>query len=33
MEIMLNDIKTTSIDTFKTLFESNIESSIKKIIF
>ena len=33
MEIMLNDIKTTSIDTFKTLFESNIESSIKKSFF
>ena len=33
MEIMLNEIKTTSIDTFKKLFESNIESSIKKSFF
>ena len=30
MEIMLNDIKTTSIDTFQKIFESNIESSMKK---
>ena len=30
METMLNDIKTTSIDTFQKIFESNIESSMKK---